>query len=35
MIKGVHTMFYSSEAEKLRTFLRDVVGFKANDIGHG
>ena len=35
MIKGVHTMFYSSEADKLRIFLRDVIGFKANDIGHG
>lgn len=31
MIKGVHTMFYSSEADKLRYFLSDVIGFKAND----
>ena len=35
MIKGVHTMFYSSQPAKLRTFLRDKLGFKANDIGHG
>lgn len=35
MIRGVHTMFYSSDAEGLRTFLRDKLGFKANDIGHG
>jgi len=28
-------MFYSSEAEKLREFFRDVIGFKANDIGQG
>ncbi|MCD6011269.1 MAG: hypothetical protein K0Q79_1131 [Flavipsychrobacter sp.] len=35
MIKGVHTMFYSSEAENLRVFLRDVVGFPATDIGGG
>ncbi len=35
MIRGVHTMFYSSEVEKLRVFLRDVIGFKANDIGGG
>jgi len=35
MIKGVHTMFYSSEAAELRTFLRDKLGFKAHDIGEG
>lgn len=35
MIKGVHTMFYRSEADKLRVFLRDVIGFKATDIGGG
>lgn len=26
MIKGVHTMFYSSEAEALREFIRDKLG---------
>lgn len=35
MIKGVHTMFYSSEAEELRIFLRDKLGFNATDIGDG
>jgi catechol 2,3-dioxygenase-like lactoylglutathione lyase family enzyme len=35
MIKGVHTMFYSSDAEGLRIFLRDKLGFKATDIGRG
>jgi catechol 2,3-dioxygenase-like lactoylglutathione lyase family enzyme len=35
MIKGVHTMFYSSDAEGLRTFLRDKLGFKATDAGEG
>ncbi|HYE56291.1 MAG TPA: VOC family protein [Chitinophagaceae bacterium] len=35
MIKGVHTMFYSSDAEGLREFLRDKIGLKANDIGGG
>ena len=35
MIKGVHTMFYSSQAKELREFLRDKLGFKATDIGHG
>ena len=35
MIKGVHTMFYSSDAAGLRSFLRDKIGLKAHDIGHG
>jgi len=35
MIKGVHTMFYSSEPDQFRTFLRDKIGFKATDVGDG
>jgi hypothetical protein len=35
MIKGVHTMFYSSEAVELRAFVRDKLGFKARDVGDG
>jgi hypothetical protein len=35
MIKGVHTMFYSSDAEGLRLFLRDKLKLKAIDIGDG
>ena len=35
MIKGVHTMFYSSDAEGVRAFLRDKLGLKATDIGDG
>ena len=35
MIKGVHTMFYSSDAEGLREFLRDKLGLKATDVGGG
>ncbi|HLG41118.1 MAG TPA: VOC family protein [Chitinophagaceae bacterium] len=35
MIRGVHTMFYSSDAEGLRKFLRDKLGLKATDIGDG
>jgi hypothetical protein len=35
MIKGVHAMFYSSEAEALRLFLLEKLGLKANDIGDG
>ncbi|MBS1772580.1 MAG: hypothetical protein JST82_06960 [Bacteroidetes bacterium] len=35
MIKGVHTMFYSSDADGLRLFLRDKLGLKATDVGGG
>ena len=35
MIRGVHTMFYSSEPEALRAFLRDKLGFPASDVGGG
>ncbi len=35
MIRGVHTMFYSSKAEALREFLRDKLGFSATDVGGG
>jgi len=35
MIKGVHTMFYSSQAEELRAFIRDKLGFPFTDVGEG
>jgi predicted enzyme related to lactoylglutathione lyase len=35
MIRGVHTMFYSSQAEALRAFLRDKLGLPATDVGDG
>ena len=35
MIKGVHTMFYSSRAEETRAFLRDKLGFPFTDVGDG
>ena len=35
MIRGVHTMFYSSEPEALRVFFRDKLGFAAHDVGGG
>ncbi len=35
MVRGVHTMFYTSEAEALREFLRDKLGFPATDVGGG
>ena len=35
MIKGVHTMFYTSEPEEFRAFIRDKLGFPATDVGGG
>lgn len=35
MIKGVHTMFYTSEPEELRAFIRDKLGFPYSDVGEG
>ncbi len=35
MIRGVHTMFYSSEPEALRAFIRDKLGFPYTDVGEG
>jgi hypothetical protein len=35
MIRGVHTMFYSSQAAELRAFLRDKLDFLATDVGEG
>ena len=36
MIKGVHTMYYSSKPEELRAFVRDKLGFTSfTDVGGG
>jgi catechol 2,3-dioxygenase-like lactoylglutathione lyase family enzyme len=35
MIRGVHTMFYSSEPQALRAFFRDKLGFPCSDVGDG
>lgn len=35
MIRGVHTMFYTSEPDALRAFLRDKLGLPATDVGQG
>ena len=35
MIKGMHAMFYSSQAHELRAFLRDKLGLRATDVGDG
>jgi catechol 2,3-dioxygenase-like lactoylglutathione lyase family enzyme len=35
MIRGVHTMFYTSQPNELRAFLRDKLGLPATDVGGG
>ena len=35
MIRGVHTMFCSSEPEELRAFIRDKLCFPYTDVGDG
>ena len=35
MINGAHILLYSSNAEADRAFLRDVLGFRSVDAGHG
>ena len=35
MIRGMHAMFYSSQAEALRAFLRDKLGLAGRDVGDG
>ncbi len=35
MISGAHVIIYSKNAEADRAFLRDVLGFKSLDAGHG
>lgn len=35
MIRGVHAMFYSAEAEAMRAFVRDKLGFPFTDVGEG
>lgn len=35
MIRGVHTMLYTSEAAELRAFLSDKFGFSSTDVGDG
>jgi catechol 2,3-dioxygenase-like lactoylglutathione lyase family enzyme len=35
MISGLHAVIYSPDAEKVRAFLRDVLGFQSVDAGHG
>src|SRR5262245_7665165 len=35
MITGLHAIIYSPDADKVRAFLRDVLGLKSVDAGHG
>ena len=35
MINGAHILLYSSDADADRVFLRDVLGFRSVDAGHG
>jgi catechol 2,3-dioxygenase-like lactoylglutathione lyase family enzyme len=35
MIQGLHAIIYSPDADKVRAFLRDVLGLKSVDAGHG
>jgi len=35
MIRGMHALFYSTEAEALRAFLRDKIGLPGTDVGGG
>jgi catechol 2,3-dioxygenase-like lactoylglutathione lyase family enzyme len=35
MLRGLHAMFYSSQADELRAFLRDKLGLHGTDVGGG
>jgi hypothetical protein len=35
MIKGVHALIYSKQAEQVRAFFRDVLKYPSVDAGHG
>lgn len=35
MIKGLHAMFYSTDAAATRDFLRDKLAFPSHDVGDG
>ncbi len=35
MITGVHALIYSTEAEALRTFFKDILELSSDDVGHG
>lgn len=35
MIRGMHAMFYSSQAVELRSFFKEKLGFSGTDLGGG
>src|SRR3977135_4341503 len=35
MIRGMHALFYSTEADALRAFLRDKLDLAGTDVGDG
>jgi hypothetical protein len=35
MITGLHAIVHAKNADEVRVFLRDVLGFKSVDAGHG
>ena len=35
MISGIHALIYTPDADAVRTFFRDVLGFGSIDAGHG
>jgi catechol 2,3-dioxygenase-like lactoylglutathione lyase family enzyme len=35
MIQGIHAIIYANNADKVRAFLRDVLGLRSVDAGHG
>lgn len=35
MIKGTHVIIYNQDADAVRTFFRDTLGFNSVDAGHG
>ena len=35
MIRGMHAMFYSSQADALRKFVKEKLGFPGTDVGDG
>jgi predicted enzyme related to lactoylglutathione lyase len=35
MVNGVHALIYAEDADKVRAFFRDVLGFPAVDAGQG
>ncbi len=35
MINGLHALIHAQDADKVRTFFRDVLGFRSVDAGRG